>query len=118
MNLQWVVCDDGHWCPLLRLNLNSVGEPSEGVYIIWWASGEDSDVVRVGQGVFRERFPDHRRDQKILEYQTFGPLYVTWAYVEKRYRDGVERFLYDWLKPEVGERAPDADPIQVSLPWR
>lgn len=45
-------------------------------------------------------------------------LYLTWAGLDADQRDGVERFLYDLLKPQVYEgAAPAVPPIMVNLPW-
>jgi hypothetical protein len=83
----------------------------EGVYIIWQGNGP---VVRVGQGIIRDRFTTHRNDKAITVY---SPLYVTWAPVEALYRDGVERYLANILRPIVGYVFPNVIPTPVSLPW-
>jgi len=83
----------------------------EGVYIIWQAGGP---VIRVGQGIIRDRLSTHRRDTAITAYPN---LYVTWAPVLSPYRDGIERYLADILKPKVGDAFPYVNPIQVFLPW-
>lgn len=83
----------------------------EGVYIIWQGNGP---VVRVGQGIIRDRLAAHRRDTAITTYPN---LYVTWVPVSVLYRDGVERHLANVLSPRVGDAFPNVNPIPVSLPW-
>ncbi|MCC7004487.1 hypothetical protein IT397_01030 [Candidatus Nomurabacteria bacterium] len=83
----------------------------EGVYIIWQGNGP---VIRVGQGIIRDRLSAHRRDTAITAYQN---LYVTWAPVSAIYRNGVERYLANILKPRVGDAFPNVNPIPAFLPW-
>ena len=65
----------------------------EWVYIIWhwWANPH---VVRVWQGIIKERLSEHRENVDILKYKNSW-LYVTWAYVDSQHRDGVERYLWE-----------------------
>ena len=110
-------CQGEVWCPLGTVNLSHpYFENIEGVYVIWHG-GAAPATVRVGQGVIKERLADHRNDQDIQKFANQG-LFVTWAVVPKELRDGVERFLFERLGPIVGERAPDAPPVDVNLPWQ
>lgn len=84
-----------------------------GVYIIWQANAPHF-AVRVGQGVICQRFSTHRIDQAILQHRN-PSLMASWANVEERFRDGVERYLAERLRPLVGERFPDCLPITVNL---
>lgn len=116
MNLNWTKCSGQQWCGLLRVNLNSVHfNGLEGVYIIWHGAPNPA-VVRVGQGVIRDRLMAHRQDAAILQYQS-QDLYVTWAAVPAAYRDGVERYLADKWNPKVGDAFPNATPTVVNSPW-
>lgn len=83
----------------------------EGVYVIWQAQGP---VIRLGQGIIKNRIADHRNSRLITRYEN---LYVTWAPLITQYRDGVERYLAETLKPKVGDAFPDSYPIEVNLPW-
>jgi len=87
----------------------------EGVYIIWHG-GQDPATVRVGQGFISDRIKAHREDPDILAYKEYT-LFVTWARVEKNYRDGIERYLTETLNPKVGSHFPDVYPIEVNPPW-
>ena len=113
MELEWRSCENG-WCDLRIVKLGwSSGKG--GVYIIWSGKG----VVYVGQGDFEERFLKHKKDPRILRYVANKHLYVTWAVVEKDYRNGVERYLADVLEPLVEHHYPNDDPIQVNFPpWQ
>lgn len=87
----------------------------EGVYVIWYG-GQNPATVRVGQGVIRDRLQAHRNDPEVQSYAHLS-LYVTWASVLARERDGVEAYLAQQLRPVVGERFPQRHPIPVNLPW-
>ncbi len=111
MQLLWHTWDGKSWSDLLNMDLSLPHfNTMEGVYVIW--SG--SSTVRVGQGIIRDRLGKHRNDRAITAYPS---LLVTWAPVEKNYRDGVERYLANTLKPKVGDAFPDTIPIAVNLPW-
>lgn len=112
MQPAWQKCLGDVWGPLMTVDLSHAHFSNmEGVYIIWQGGGP---VVRVGQGIIRDRLAAHRRDTAVTAYQN---LYVTWAPVSTAYRNGVERHLATVLKPKVGDAFPDVSPIQVFLPW-
>jgi hypothetical protein len=116
MTLLWNKCQGNSWCGLNSVDLDhSHFDGMEGVYIIWYG-GSNPATVRVGQGIIRDRLRAHRNDTAIQAYSAKG-LYVTWAAVEARYRDGVEAYLAAKLMPLVGERFPQRRPVQVNLPW-
>jgi len=112
MQIAWQKCQGNVWGSLMDVDLShSHFNNMEGVYIIWQGNGP---VVRVGQGIIRDRLSAHRRDRAITAHNS---LYVTWAPVSSLYRDGVERYLADILKPVVGDAFPNVSPAQVPLPW-
>lgn len=112
MQPNWQKCVGNVWGTLLEVNLNHFHfNNMEGVYIIWQGNGP---VVRVGQGNIRNRLYHHRNDPKIIKYPS---LYVTWAPVHALYRDSVERYLANILKPVVGDAFPNVVPTPVVLPW-
>jgi hypothetical protein len=116
MQVIWNDCVDNKWCGFHGVDLfHSHFDNMEGVYIIWHA-GANPAIVRVGQGVIKDRIAKHRTDPLINNYKNEG-LYVTWASVEKRFRDGVERYLAESLSPKVGDKFPDVQSIMVNLPW-
>jgi len=111
IQLLWQKCQGDIWGPFLGIDLSHVHFNSmEGVYIIWQAKGP---IVRIGQGVIKDRIADHRADQAITAYSN---LYATWAQVLVQYRNGIERYLADVLNPKIGDAFPDVAPIEVNLP--
>ena len=112
MQLSWQNCQGDVWCSFMAVDLShSHFDEMEGVYIIWQHNGP---VVRVGQGIIKDRIADHRTTQAITKYES---LRVTWAPVSTLYRDGVERYLANTLEPKIGDTFPDENPITVNLPW-
>lgn len=121
MDLIWNTCNNGSWCSFLSINLDHLHFNNlEGVYIIWQGKGP---VVRIGQGIIRDKLFGHRNDRAVISYSN---LFVTWATVpSKPIRDGVERYLVNQLKPLVRDVSPDVSPdvsldvvpIEVNLPW-
>jgi len=117
MQLTWIKCEREEWCPFQTVNLNSDHfDNLQGVYIIWHG-GKNPATVRIGQGMIKERIQAHRNEPTILAYAQYS-LFVTWANVAPPFRDGIERFLAETLKPKVGEAFPQAPSIAVNLPWQ
>ena len=112
MAVNWVKCQGAVWCRFLDVDPKSIGNVS-GVYIIWQAGGEVSRAVYVGQGNIAERLSDHRRDGRIIAYQS---LLVTWAALPQNLLDGAERYLARVYRPLVGERVPNAPEVIVNHP--
>ena len=116
MNVKWMKCQGEVWCPLSTVNLSHAHfNDMEGVYVVWHG-GSNPATVRIGQGIIKERLATHRVDPDVQAFANFG-LFVTWASIPGMYRDGVEVFLATRLKPKVGDRFPNAQPIEVNLPW-
>ncbi len=114
--LSWGRCQGGAWCRLMRVDLGGAAFAAGGVYVIWHG-GSDPETVYVGQGdPIRDRLLAHRSDRRITASEEHD-LFVTWAAVDARQRDGVERYLADRLSPLVGEAHPTAAPIAVNPPW-
>ena len=112
MELTWQKCEGDTWCSLTAVNLGHPHFDSmEGVYVIWQANGS---VIRVGQGTVKDRIAAHRQDAQITAHR---PLHSSWAPVPATFRDGIERYLANVLKPLVGSTFPNAAPIAVNLPW-
>jgi len=114
--LEWAKCFGDNWCDLLEIDLeNRHFNRMVGVYIIWYG-GKKTTVLKVGQGVIRECLSVNRHDYVISAYSRYG-LNVTWAKVPWHECAGVERYLGETLKPVIGSRLPDAQPIKVNIPW-
>ncbi|MCD4783592.1 MAG: hypothetical protein K8T10_07150 [Candidatus Eremiobacteraeota bacterium] len=116
LRLNWNGWQGNDWCNLLTVSLDQKQfKYMDGVYIIW-RGGQTPKVLRVGQGFIKDRLHAHRNAPEMLRYKPYG-LFVTWASVPQNHQDGVERFLSETLKPEVGSRYPNASPIEVNMPW-
>lgn len=112
LQLAWQKCQGDAWGSFLDVDLAHAHFNSmEGVYVIWQHSGP---VVRLGQGIIKDRIADHRTNRAITAYNN---LYVTWAPVLAQYRDGIERYLANTLNPKIGDAFPNANQIAVNLPW-
>lgn len=116
LQVHWFECKSDYWCKFETLDLDTVDE--HGVYVSGYkkADGDFIYTIYVGQGDVADRLADHRADSKITNYGSKGTLYTTWAEVSVKNRDGVERYVADELKPLVGSRHPNVDPIVVNLP--
>jgi hypothetical protein len=115
LTVEWVKRQDGHWCRLEHLDLDSVD--TSGVYMIWHG-GDQPRVVRVGQGGdIAQRLQRLKEDPEILAYKNYGELYVTWAAVPASKRDGVVCYLSENWSPLIGKPCPLIFPITVNAPF-
>ena len=115
MPVRWLKCNDDDWCPLNTVKLSHAHfDNMAGVYIIWHG-GREPGVLSVGQGYVREKLAAAKRDPAIQAYRRLR-LYVTWARVAARYRNGVVAFLASHYQPKLWKPAPFAEPIPVDLP--
>jgi hypothetical protein len=116
LQVQWGKCANDQWCALNLVDLSHPAFEQGGVYVIWHG-GSAPRVVRIGQAMtFRERLLEHRTDPAVQAYAS-NVLFVTWANLNKAYRDGVEVWLAGQYNPLVGSRFPDVEPIAVNGPW-
>lgn len=91
-----------------------------GVYILalqFRSTGRTLATLYVGQGWVRDRLVKHFSNPEIRRYfdQKYIPAFW-WAPTRWGETDGIERYLADTLKPEEGDRHPQAVPIPVNLP--
>jgi type IV pilus assembly protein PilB len=115
LRLDWSTSQDGSWCDLFALDADAADfKGIEGVYVLWHGGGEPG-MVRVGQGELKERLRFLRQDPGVLKFKEHG-LFLTWARVERKQRDGVERFLNERLRPALKAPVPKTAPISVNLP--
>ena len=115
--IEWEKCKRGTWCNLFELDLDHEHfDDLEGVYVIW-QSEENPVSLRVGQGLIRECLVRERNAEDLLAYRNQHGIYVTWAEVNPRFRDGVFKYVSEELNSEVESSYPDVPPIKVNLPW-
>jgi len=112
LRVRWMRCgDDRHWCDFQTLKLsNKHFDKLKGVYVIF----SENEVVRLGSGIIKDRIAAHRTNPDITAHKD---LQVTWAEVDARQMEGVEKYLANELKPKIGSAFPDRTPIPVNLPW-
>jgi hypothetical protein len=116
LQVEWFKSFGGSWYDLLEINQNhNHFNGMRGVYIIWH-EGKKPAVLKVGQGIIRDCLVENKEDYIVAAYCQYG-LYVTWAKVVEDDCDGVERYIGEALKPIIGHRLPDVQPIEVNLPW-
>ncbi len=124
VEINWQRNAGGKFHNLLRLDTVAEGLRGQGgVYVIWHGGlnpewlfvGSTSDLGRqIDPLIDDPRFDDHQR----------RGLFATWAFVSDEYRHGVVRYLTEYLKPSVENRAagplckgPDrVVPIAVFVP--
>jgi hypothetical protein len=118
LRLIWGKCRTDALCELNNVDLSNSAFSQAGVYVIWYISKKGNiKIVRVGQAeVLRERLADHQDNDEIQDCAKGDTVHVTWAQVGAGQRDGVEVYPGRELKPKLGERFPDAEPIAVNLP--
>jgi hypothetical protein len=115
MKLTWMTCRSGTWTKLNDVELNLTHfDNLEGVYVIW-NGPEDGAYVRIGQGKIRDKLRRHQKDPEVQAFNKQA-LFVTWTSVPERFRDGVEAFLIQELKPKLGSMPRNIDLIPVNLP--
>ena len=113
MSLKWAKYKKQGWCKLNNLNLDQVR--TSGVFIIWKPQDKNG-VIRIGQGHVATELQALRNQSSVVRFGS--DLLVTWASVQKQYRDGVERYLYEQYSPASVERVNNARLVYVNLPGK
>ena len=113
LSVKWAKYKKQGWCKLNTLNLERV--KSNGVFIIWKPQSRNN-VIRIGQGNISQELQHLRNNPKIT---CFGDnLLVTWASIQEKYRDGVERYLYEQYSPISVERVTNSRLVYVNMPGK
>ena len=118
MQIQW-----SGLIPLDESHINSLVPPSPGVYVLWvkLQSG-NLRCYYVGQAVdLRTRLLEHlsqgEMNQCIKTHVHKHICSFQFALVTRQAdRDGIEKYLYDYYKPECNQKDPGGTPIPVNLP--
>lgn len=113
LSVKWAKYKKQGWCKLNNLNLELV--KSHGVYIIWKPQ-DRNNVIRIGQGNIASELQKLRNQSSIARFG--DDLLVTWAAIQDKYRDGVERYLYEQYSPISIERINNTRLIHVNLPGK
>lgn len=109
MQLFWAKRSNQSWHKLLETDVDAIA--AHGVYVLWHG-GFPSRVVRVGCGDLREELRACCNDPRVMSFQRYGTLFVTWAAVAPAGAAGVRRHLADRLRPLVED---SVDPQVVAL---
>lgn len=114
------------WSSFQRLteeNIEKFVPKDSGVYLLWVKLKNDKwRCYYVGQaGDLERRLLDHlSTDEPNACIKTNVHDYISgyeYANVSRQAdRDGIEKFLYDYYKPECNEADPGGKPIEVNLP--
>lgn len=117
LQLNWVKCQKDQWCSFNHVDMSFVS--TQGVYVIWYSGnpGWPSKVVYVGHGSVAAQIKSLRTSAKLSNFLKHGTLYLTWASVSAKDREGVARYLAEKWSPEVGGGETDVAPIAVNSPW-
>ena len=113
LKVKWIKYRKQGWCRLNSLNLENVS--TSGIFIIWKPKSKNN-VIRIGQGNIARKLQALRNDPQITRFGR--ELLVTWASVQLKYRDGVERYLYEQYSPATSERMNCAGLVYVNLPGK
>ena len=72
-----------------------------------------TSTLYVGEGNIRERIDYHRTQ---TDFGDIYPIRIFWAETYWRDRFGIERYLFNTLKPTISKNASDVEPIPVNIP--
>ncbi|MFK8027838.1 MAG: hypothetical protein AB8C40_07245 [Gammaproteobacteria bacterium] len=113
LSVKWAKYRTQGWCKLNTLNLEQV--KASGNFIIWKPQNKNN-VIRIGHGHVANELQALRNNSLIARYG--DDLLVTWASVQERYRDGVERYLYEQYSPISVDRVTNARLVYVNMPGK
>jgi len=109
---------NNEWFDFLRLNFDSAYfRERKGVFVLWYAAGNQSKVIKVGSGNLSEQLKTLRVTPTVLQYGNYGTLKVSWIIANGNLREdqfnGVESFLFNLYSPLMGDKKI-SDPTQIS----
>lgn len=119
MKVTW----SGFFTPYNKEKIENNATTSAAVYLLWVKLKSDKwRCFYVGQASnIHDRLLDHLSDEEdnecIKENVSKFICGFEYAVVTKQSnRDGIEKFLYDYYKPECNKVDPGGTPIEVNLP--
>lgn len=83
-----------------------------GVYILAFNTDVGPITLYTGSGNIKDRMRIHKDKEDIIEYD----VNVYCAETIEEEMKGIEAYLDMMLKPTLGKRSPNAEPIPVNLP--
>ena len=96
---------------------------SDGVYLICCKCSDGNNIViYTGQSNnIKKRIYQHWGDNEkeeirhiIIKYR--NSIFVLYTLFDGRRLDGVENFLFNYYKPQLSDKTPDANPIPIQVP--
>jgi hypothetical protein len=118
--VDWQKCRRGGWCFLSELDLaHNHFDDMAGVYVIWYQDENENPVcLKVGEGFIRDCLIEELYDQDLQAHRQKQELFVTWAKVGPPFCSCVVKYVIEALEPELRCTCPDAEAIEVNLPWQ
>lgn len=113
LSVKWAKYKKQGWCKLNTLNLEQV--KTTGIFIIWKPQ-DKYNVIRIGQGHIASELQNLRNDTTIARFG--AELLVTWCSVQQKYRNGVERYLYEQYSPVSVDKVTNSRLVYVNLPGK
>lgn len=113
LSVKWIKYKKQGWCRLNTLNLDNVA--TNGVFIIWKPNSKNN-VIRVGQGNIARKLQALRNHPDITRFG--NDLLVSWASMQRKFRDGAERYLYEQYSPVSGEQINCPNLVYLNLPGK
>lgn len=99
MQLSWSKRSNQSWHKVLEVDFASL-EDVHGVYVLWHG-GFPSRVVRVGHGELGKELRGCTTDARVMDFQRYGPLFVTWAIAARAGAAGIRQHLAERLRPLI-----------------
>ena len=118
MDPQWAKPGPKGYFSYIHLDPEEHGlDGTSGVFVIWHG-GVRPEWLYVGSSAnLSSTLHELGKNSSLMEYESSGNLFVTWALIKKEFQDGVVRYLSDSLKPIIsGDGPKKADPIPVITP--
>ncbi|MDR3435883.1 hypothetical protein [Telmatospirillum sp.] len=104
VDVKWYRDERGYFQRLLRLRPKEAGLTGLGGVYVMWHRGVHPKWIYVGVTDDLEAAIENARDsRKVLAFESFGSVYVTWSPILQAYRDGVVVYLRNTLSPEIDE---------------
>ncbi|MBI4726356.1 hypothetical protein HY768_03885 [candidate division TA06 bacterium] len=121
--MKWARCNNGEWPRLYSVELEwDCYAGLEAVYIVFYQretlllKTARYQAIMVGQGPIKQTILELRQDMAMSKYKERNP-FITWAELNLLLRDGVQKYLFGILKPELGPNPPSARAVVFYPPF-
>lgn len=116
-NITWFYVDGGKFDNVQNkpgvylITVTCIGEKPND-YVIY--SGQSVDMHKRCLDHWASSEPNKELADAIKKYNSIIKVY--YVYVDEKNLDGCERYLFNCFSPQLQERKPDVDPIEIKLP--